>query len=45
MKLPKDAWNAYDCIKGQDSLDSIMKDDSLGRATRFGFRNEVKDGD
>ncbi len=45
MKLPKDDWNAYDCIKGQDSLDCILRDESLGRATRFGFRNEVRPGD
>lgn len=43
--LPRDEWNAYDCIKGQDTLESALAEENLGKSTRHGFRNQTKEGD
>lgn len=44
-KLPRDDWNAYDCMRGDASLETNKIEQNLGRATKHGFKNETKKGD
>ena len=41
-KLPRDDWNAFDCIRGDASLETNKIEENLGKATRHGFKNETK---
>jgi len=41
----QDPWNAAKCITGESTFKDVQAEDSLGRATRFGYKNEVKPGD
>ena len=40
-----DEWNAGKCLQGEANWKETYIDDSLGHATRFGFRNKVQPGD
>jgi hypothetical protein len=38
-------WDAKQCIHGEPTFAEVNADDSLGKATRFGFRNSTQPGD
>ncbi|KAM3131622.1 hypothetical protein pb186bvf_016286 [Paramecium bursaria] len=38
-------WTAGQCISGQPTAKEVQPDQDLGRATKFGFRNNPKQGD
>ena len=42
---PDDEWHAKECIRGDASFKECYDDGTLGRATRFGFRNQTRPGD
>jgi EF-hand domain-containing family member B len=41
----KEPWNVGQCIRGQPDVNDLLPDKDLGKSTRFGFRNSVKNGD
>jgi len=41
----KEPWNVAKCITGEAVFKQVREDESLGRATKHGFKNTVKDGD
>jgi len=41
----KEPWNVAKCITGEAVFKQVKEDDSLGRATRHGFKNTVLPGD
>jgi len=40
-----DQWHAKECLHGDASFKECYKDDALGRATKFGFRNKTRPGE
>jgi len=41
----KEPWNVAKCIRGEPVLNQVRAEDSLGHATKSGFRNTPKEGD
>lgn len=42
---PDDQWHTKECIFGEATFDASVAEKDLGRATKFGFRNETRKGD
>ena len=40
-----DDWDVAKCLRGEDTFDDAYNDPTLGRTTRFGFRNQTLPGD
>lgn len=40
-----DQWHAKECLKGDATFKECYSDPNLGRATKFGFRNQTRRGD
>ena len=41
----KEPWNAGQCIRGNPTQEDLMPDKDLGKTNRYGFRNNIKEGD
>ena len=42
---PDDVWHTKECIFGEATFSENYAEQNLGRATKFGFRNETRPGD
>ena len=40
-----DEWHAKECLSGDATFKECYNDPNLGRATKFGFRNQTRRGE